>query len=64
MDKRKNKAKKIYEKHGFKVCMPIEEGVYLPLFVRDLQGKKITPLDSNWTVVKQIHDELINDAQL
>lgn len=59
MDKRKNKAKKIYEKHGFKVCLSEKEGVYLPLFVRDTQGKKITPRDENWSVIKAIHSEII-----
>lgn len=55
MDERKNKVKRIYEKHGFKVCLSDKEGVYLPLFVRDLQGRKITPGDSNWSVIKDIH---------
>lgn len=55
----KHKIKRIYEKHGFKVCMPIEEGASLPLFVRDAQGKKITPRDEKWSVVKAIHSELI-----
>jgi hypothetical protein len=59
MDKRKNKVKRIYERHGFKVCLSEKEGVYLPLFVRDLQGNKITPTDSNWSVIKAIHTEII-----
>lgn len=55
----KHKIKRIYEKHGFKVCMPREEGASLPLFVRDAQGKKITPVDENWSVIKAIHNEII-----
>lgn len=59
MDKRKNKVKRIYEKHGFKVCLSEKEGVYLPLFVRDAEGNKITPADSNWSIVKEIYTEIM-----
>jgi hypothetical protein len=60
MNVKKHIVKRIYEKHGFKVCLSSEEGVYLPLFVRDAEGRKITPSDSNWAVVKEIHKEIMN----
>ncbi len=51
----KHKLKRIYERHGFKVSLPIEEGSNYPLGVRDLDGNRIPQDDPRWAKIKEIH---------
>ena len=51
----KHKLKRIYEKAGFKVCLPMEETSNFPLIVRDLDGNKVDSSDSRWKKVLEIH---------
>lgn len=51
----KHKLKRIYEKAGFRVSLPIEEGSNYPIGARDLDGNRITQDDPRWAKIKEIH---------
>lgn len=51
----KHRLKRIYERYGFKVSLPMEEGSNYPIGVRDLDGNRITQADPRWAEIKQIH---------